>query len=68
MELFTIIAMAALFAAGIIFMEIKFAKMNKTEEEQREDLIPKVLRKFGATEIFSDGKGWFNCWLDDECL
>ena len=68
MELFTIIAMAALFAAGIIFMEIKFAKMNKTEEEQREDLIPKVLRKFGATEIFSDGKGWFNFWLDDECL
>ena len=57
MNLYAFIALAVLFAAGIIFMEIKFAKMNRTEEEQLENAITRVLSKFGATNISSDGKG-----------
>ena len=57
MLLIEFIVIAAVFAAGIIFMEYKFAKMNTTEEEQLEKDIPKILRKYGATKISSDGKG-----------
>lgn len=57
MNLFAFIAFAVIIAAGIIYMEIKFAKMNKTEEAQREKVIPRILRKFGATSISSDGQG-----------
>ena len=57
MNIYALIALAVLFAAGIFFMEIKFAKMNRTEEEQLENAITRVLRKIGATKISSDGKG-----------
>lgn len=57
MLLIEFIVVAVLVAAGIIFMEYKFAQMNKAEEGQLENVIPRVLRKFGATKISSDGKG-----------
>lgn len=57
MLLIEFIVVAVLVAAGIIFMEYRFAQMNKAESGQEPEHIEKILEKLGATEIASDGKG-----------
>lgn len=42
-------------AAGICFIEYKFAKMRKAEEAGLPGEVHKVLEKLGATDIVSDG-------------
>ena len=68
MLLIEFIVIAVLIAAGIIFMEYKFAQMNDAESDQVPEHIEKILEKLGATEIASDGKGWYNFMLNDEVL
>ena len=47
-ELITIIAVAVIMAAGIIYLEYKVAKMNKADNEGELDVIMDVLEGLGA--------------------
>ena len=54
-------------AAAIIYLEIRFAKMNEEKEDGIESTIS-VLEDIGATNIKHAENGWICFWLDDEVL
>lgn len=54
-ELILTLVLIVLFIAGVIYIEIKFAKINNTDDEQ--DDIQNALKELGVTKIVSDGKG-----------
>ena len=56
-ELITIIAVGLIMAAGFIYLENKFAKMNETETRGNLSAIEVVLKKIGAEKVEYDPAG-----------
>ena len=65
-DLILTLVLTLLFIAGVVYMETKFAKMNKTTREQDAARIHRVLKKLGATNIRYDYDGWFSFDVKDE--
>ena len=56
-DLILTLVLTLLFIAGVVYIETKFAKMNKTTLEQDAARIHRVLKKLGATNIRYDYDG-----------
>ena len=56
-ELITIIAVGLIMAAGFIYLEYKFAKINETETRGNLSAIEVVLKKIGAEKVEYDPAG-----------
>ena len=55
-------------AAGFIYLEYKFAKINETETRGNLSAIEVVLKKIGAEKVEYDPAGWIRFWIEDEVL
>jgi hypothetical protein len=55
MELVAFIVAGVILGAAFLFLEYKFAKMSKTEEEELPEEIHSNLQKLGAKDIEFDG-------------
>lgn len=56
-ELSIFIAVGLIMAAGFIYLEYKFAKMNETETRGNLSAIEVVLKKIGAEKVEYDSAG-----------
>lgn len=56
-ELSIFIAVGLIMAAGFIYLEYKFAKMNETETRGNLSAIEVVLKKIGAEKVEYDPAG-----------